>query len=232
MKARVSSNWIVDTSSLDGDGLDYGFVTLDPINPYGGPPTVNAIAGSYEFYRIVSMRATWVPIGGSQQTGHIASAFLSNPEIQQKYPYQSTAVRRQILESTQGFRFSAATGAYTHAFDSSNRVTSRRWYSNNSVATSISDFDSSIALTFVWGATGPPGSSSLGSWEIHAEYEFNSLSRSSLLTFALQAVAEPLRMPINASGGWPSQVVLVDRFLGDKAYLVPSDKPDTVETDA
>jgi len=155
-------------------GVGFQGVTIDPLNLNHTPVGVAAIAGAYEFFRVRSMVATYVPTNGYTQAGFMRWCYLDNPELMPSYLAGSSTVKTTIIDNAQNMSLIPLSNMSSKTW-SANRVHSRRWYSINGGLSGISDYDRSVPTFFACKIEGPATAAGYGVLRFDITYEFNSL---------------------------------------------------------
>lgn len=235
--AVVTSRRGIDLSPADGNGVLYGFQSLDPLNASAMTAPVVAIAGAYEYYRIRSATVKLISIGGNQAPGWVTSAYIDNPELMTAYINGSGLVRSTIVTNEQNSMSQAivSSGQHTHQ---NNRVVSRQWYSCNALGVATSaDFDRSVQSLFAYRVGGvAPSVSPPVRLEFIVTFEFKGLGTTASYTLQRHdyskalGVSDPwaLQVPYapEQPGNWPSEVKLVSRDAPPQVYVMTSTEPE------
>lgn len=196
-------------------------LALDPFSTVLTTNAVNAIAGSYEFYRIVSLHLRIIPVGGFTAPGQVAVCFINNPEVAVSALNGAEATRLSILQSEQGYQIMPVSAGGSKTYNPS-RVSTRKWYQcNYAYTTSIAEIERASQTTLLMAYTATASAPIPFVWAFDATIEFSGLSKSIANTLLIAGV--PYSVPYNSeeSGDeFPKEVELFKRNGTRKLYAV------------
>lgn len=217
----VKSSRTVPVGTANAGGILYIGTPLDPKNTSVVTSPVASISSAYEFYRIRSCTVEYVPGGGFTANGNFQWCFVNNPELMLAAVGGTDSQKSDIITNEQNVSMGSVAAPASKTYQN-NRIKSRTWYSVNAgLSGTIDDYDRSVATVFAMRAAHANGATSIpGSLTFHITYEFAGLGTTGNNT--LLALGGP-RFAYDATAGWPTDVVLYDRSLGDRTYTIPPD---------
>lgn len=225
----VKTSRFVVPATQNAAGLSCSAIAVDPFGTAITTPSVNNIAGGYEFYRVRSLSVTIVPVGGFTSPGTVAVAFVNNPEIMVYNLSQDAASRYSTLQSQDGAVLFPVSSGGTKVYRST-RVRSRPWFQcNYAVTSTIDDFDRSVHSQLLLGYLTTPSTAAPFQYVVNVTFEFSGLGRSSTTTF--MSITDMARYPFGEEDDveYPTSVELYRRNGGTRLYVPkPPPKPPSV----
>lgn len=221
---RVTSTRTVTMPSANASGEQRLLLTLDPLSPFIVNPVVVGIAGAYEFYRLISVKMETIPTAGFTQPGSIQSAYVTSPELMTAYLLGSDGVKDTIIDRAQNVQTRPICESYTHNMSSS-RVQGRKWFScNQTLSTTIDDYDRSMAGAVLLKTRGTTASAATPiSYLFTIVYELTGLGNTLGATLMTSSL-DPYPVIYNEEE-YPKQVMLRARGKPDVKYLRDETKP-------
>lgn len=236
MVSQSKSGCVVKTSRFvvpatqNAAGLSCSAIAVDPFGTVVTTPSVNSIAGGYEFYRVRSLSVTIIPVAGYTAAGTVAVAFVNNPETMVSNIANDSGYRYNVLQSQDGAMIFPASSGGTKVYRS-DRIRTRPWYQcNYSVTSTIDDFDRSVHSQLLVGYLTTPSTAAPFQYVINVTFEFSGLGRSATTTF--MSIADMVRYPFGEEDNveYPTSVELYRRNGGTRLYVPkPPPKPPSVD---
>lgn len=227
--ATVFGSKIRGYETTDIGGTSRQILTLDPFNAATNSEPITAIAGAYEFYRLVSSEVTFVPSGGMTQVGSITCAYVTNPEIMKSVISGSSTAQDVVLYNEQGVESFPLCERFTKRFQSSRQV-SRQWFScNYAKDETLEEIDRTIAALLIVRVGGLAGAALTppGVMQFRNTYEFKGLGITSYATLAKISMLgdEEYRFNYSVQGEFPPAVVARKPNGTLMRYVKPPSEP-------
>jgi len=161
------------------------FPSVYQISPHGlfaSQPTRN-LATSYQWFKVISAEAEWIPNTGLDIGGFVDCAFVTSQQASWNCT-SNTDARQDVLENEQGRTLHQANLGFIKRLDIS-RITDRKWFVSSASYFSYPEYAQESPGIFIARISGSPN----GRWILRAKFQFKDLGIPGLNATPVPALA-------------------------------------------